>query len=977
MLSSSALESAILIPLLEKCPSLEKLGLEGIRNSGIFSQIADILKAGNCPLLGSLQVGAVLQYTSRNNEFAELIQSINFNTSTPNDGSAREDGKYLERGMTEKRGLQSVIVSSALKFERLWVQALISHHANTLVTVEVLYMSQGAIHLMSNLPHLRSFKGVYWLKARSDGEDHDPESLFKMDPRALDAIGGDKVLQKKISTYRNLPPNPSIHRYNSIAITAMSSATSPSSRATDYFETGPNHVLVEVSGLDQDSFPAEFQSTWDLDHVRLPCAKRTYPTEPNYWPQIVQGLSEPILNSQQLSELMLGWNPGKRNGWNMNALDAFLNNRSMEEDERAQQGNSSDVALDPADQAAQEKLLESDYGSNYSDVEYDDGTTQPGEDQSTDSVQQETGIKAYGTGEPLKSQFLSYQERQYFFDVVLPRMQALALRLPELVKKPIPFLKQQQDSAVTLSQEQIACLLSNAFFNTFPCRNSPYKRGRKKRFGPKGGQNSSQNQQPQVEEDEEEEESEEEEDKKHHAKGNKASKESRGGRGGGQSQRGGRGGHNQQENRGKNYLKAPRPPRKRRTQGPAAQFEFFEGTVDKDLSASVENLTVKDHEEVVDPVETSSSAAVEPREVVPKMPSINFISLFWSEENRTPCTPTQAAKLRCIFHYFDRVTTEMPQGTVTYHRQVLKKPVFFTPGEMLRGEGFKFSKVTIDSVKLIEQAPNGALRLDFANKNLGGGALDKGAVQEEIQFMVCPELILSRLITQQLEANEAVLIKGAECYSNHTGYSKTFEWRSDHRDSTPRDKLGRRNVEICAIDARPFKSRISRLEQFERHYVLREVNKALAGFRISPINASEWGLARQDGNNDQSSLAIKRFRPIATGNWGCGAFGGHLQLKFILQWIAASVCAGFSLQEAGDSIGDEVLYYTFGMHQLKDEIEMFVEAVEALKNPVDPKRVLDSIIHYPRRNPAGAIQGFREKTLLEYLKTAIAFVPQA
>lgn len=52
--------------------------------------------------------------------------------------------------------------------------------------------------------------------------------------------------------------------------------------------------------------------------------------------------------------------------------------------------------------------------------------------------------------------------------------------------------------------------------------------------------------------------------------------------------------------------------------------------------------------------------------------------------------------------------------------------------------------------------------------------------------MICPELIVSRLFCQQLEANEAVLIKGVERYSNHIGYSKTFEWFSDHRDPTPR-----------------------------------------------------------------------------------------------------------------------------------------------------------------------------------------------
>ena len=28
--------------------------------------------------------------------------------------------------------------------------------------------------------------------------------------------------------------------------------------------------------------------------------------------------------------------------------------------------------------------------------------------------------------------------------------------------------------------------------------------------------------------------------------------------------------------------------------------------------------------------------------------------------------------------------------------------------------------------------------------------------------------------------------------------------------------------------------------------------------------------------------------PIVTGRWGCGAFGGDDELKFLIQWVAAS-----------------------------------------------------------------------------------------
>ena len=34
------------------------------------------------------------------------------------------------------------------------------------------------------------------------------------------------------------------------------------------------------------------------------------------------------------------------------------------------------------------------------------------------------------------------------------------------------------------------------------------------------------------------------------------------------------------------------------------------------------------------------------------------------------------------------------------------------------------------------------LQVDFANKFIGGGVLGHGAVQEEIRFLICPELLV-------------------------------------------------------------------------------------------------------------------------------------------------------------------------------------------------------------------------------------------
>lgn len=55
-----------------------------------------------------------------------------------------------------------------------------------------------------------------------------------------------------------------------------------------------------------------------------------------------------------------------------------------------------------------------------------------------------------------------------FIKETLPEMQKLTLRLPELFPDKIPLLRCGMDDEITFTKEQIACLLCNAFFCTFP-----------------------------------------------------------------------------------------------------------------------------------------------------------------------------------------------------------------------------------------------------------------------------------------------------------------------------------------------------------------------------------------------------------------------------------------------------------------------------------------------------------------------------
>ncbi|KAK3760693.1 hypothetical protein RRG08_010666 [Elysia crispata] len=67
------------------------------------------------------------------------------------------------------------------------------------------------------------------------------------------------------------------------------------------------------------------------------------------------------------------------------------------------------------------------------------------------------------------------KRKDEFFTHTLPFIQKLALSLPSLVTQPLPFLKQGHESKLTISQQQAACLLANAFFCTFPKRNARMK----------------------------------------------------------------------------------------------------------------------------------------------------------------------------------------------------------------------------------------------------------------------------------------------------------------------------------------------------------------------------------------------------------------------------------------------------------------------------------------------------------------------
>ena len=241
-------------------------------------------------------------------------------------------------------------------------------------------------------------------------------------------------------------------------------------------------------------------------------------------------------------------------------------------------------------------------------------------------------------------------------------------------------------------------------------------------------------------------------------------------------------------------------------------------------------------------------------------------------------------KAMCLLNYVRHVGLESPSTNemVTFERvSVEKSPEWSSMSDV------PLCKVNVLNGKESITDSAAPFHVDFANMFIGGGSLSGGCVQEEILFLEKPELIVAQAIMEVMTPNEAIALRGAERHSILTGYGREqyatgVRWAGDASDKHPST--------ILAIDAIV----ASQVDQFEPSWINREILKAYAGFL--PASGSS----------------------IATGNWGCGAFGGDLQLKFIEQWIAASVARV-----------DIMNYHSFGDRRMGGPPLQMIEAMKA------------------------------------------------
>ncbi len=148
---------------------------------------------------------------------------------------------------------------------------------------------------------------------------------------------------------------------------------------------------------------------------------------------------------------------------------------------------------------------------------------------------------------------------------------------------------------------------------------------------------------------------------------------------------------------------------------------------------------------------------------------------------------------------------------------------------------------------------------------------------------------------------ESILITGAETFATYTGYGGSFTYTGPYTDPNPVDPDNRCSLDIVAIDAIPAAWLPGgAIYQYKPDSIFREICKAYCGFSFRACGDSSGGGA---------------CVPVATGNWGCGAFGGNKELKTIVQWLAAS------------NAGRKVHYCTFRDAKFGERQSEFVKAL--------------------------------------------------
>lgn len=135
-------------------------------------------------------------------------------------------------------------------------------------------------------------------------------------------------------------------------------------------------------------------------------------------------------------------------------------------------------------------------------------------------------------------------------------------------------------------------------------------------------------------------------------------------------------------------------------------------------------------------------------------------------------------KTQCLVEYLKASVTELliekkNEEVFTIFRNIEEERVDYL---ILKEEGKQMGKLVLEENDRSIEEFTGEIKVDFANRFIGGGCLRNGCVQEEIMFAVRPELYATTLLCQKMEDNEALAFVGFKRYFDYSGYGNTTSY---------------------------------------------------------------------------------------------------------------------------------------------------------------------------------------------------------
>lgn len=169
---------------------------------------------------------------------------------------------------------------------------------------------------------------------------------------------------------------------------------------------------------------------------------------------------------------------------------------------------------------------------------------------------------------------------------------------------------------------------------------------------------------------------------------------------------------------------------------------------------------------------------------------------------------------------------------------------------------FVYSRTSITDTEM-----GGLMQIIFANEKLcGGRQINSAALQEQIVCSQYPELYVCRLFCEDLCEDDRIVVKGVQKFVETTGYGSRFRVVDSAVDRSCK------STTFAFMNAVNYNS--DGRNQFTEQMMLTDMKKAFITF---------------DHTLDTPAPAV------SSGHWGCGAFGGVKELKFLQQLIVCRI----------------------------------------------------------------------------------------